>query len=60
MINEKTKLILALNQVENVVNLLDGNEYEKYMCAKLNGVYYELQRQITNLTAAEQSTTIKK
>ena len=31
MITEETKLILAINQVENVIKLIEGNEWENYM-----------------------------
>ena len=58
--NEKTKLILALIQVENIIKLLEDNQFERYMSTQLNGVYYELKRQITNLTLVEKSTTIEK
>ena len=45
--NDKTKLILALNQVENILKLIEGNEYERFMISKLISIYYELQRQIS-------------
>ena len=47
---EKEKLILAQMQVENLLSLLKGNTYENYMCGKLHGIKYELQRQLTNIT----------
>lgn len=47
--NDKIKLILALQQVSNLVKLIEGNEYEKYLNFKLNSIYYELQRQISLL-----------
>lgn len=47
--NEQTKLILASYQVDNLLSLLKGNAYENYMCGKLYGIKYELQRQLTNL-----------
>ena len=53
---EETKLILAQMQVEGLLSLLKGNSYENYMCGKLYGIKYELNRQLTNLT---QSTKIK-
>ena len=55
---EKEKIILAQMQVENLLNLLKGNAYENYMCGKLYGIKYELERQIS-LTKVQQSTTIK-
>ena len=46
---EQETLILAQMQVNNLLNLLKGNAYENYMCGKLYGIHYELQRQLTNL-----------
>ena len=48
-----TKLILAKYQVENIIELIKGNEYEQYMFMHLNSVYYELERQLTNLTITD-------
>ena len=47
---EKEKLILAQMQVENLLSLLKGNAYENYVCGKLHGIKYELNRQLTNIT----------
>lgn len=41
-------LLAALQQIENIVKLLEDNEYKQYIYGHLNPVYYELQRQITN------------
>jgi len=46
-ISEKEKLCIALQQVENLISLLKGNQYEKYLTSKLTSVYYEIQRQIS-------------
>jgi|DEB0MinimDraft_6_1074348.scaffolds.fasta_scaffold78660_3 hypothetical protein len=46
-ISEKEKLCIALQQVENLISLLKGNQYEKYLTFKLTSVYYEIQRQIS-------------
>jgi len=46
---EQEKLIIALNQVENLITLLKGNEWEQYLLTKLISVKYELKRQLTNL-----------
>ena len=45
--NEKTKLILAKQQLSNLLNLLKDNPYEQYMNLKLISVYYELERQLS-------------
>lgn len=54
---DKIKLILALDQVNNIANLLEGNEYESYLYSRLISVKYEIERQLTNL---KQSDTILK
>ena len=46
--DEETKLLLGLHQVEGVMKLIEGNEYEKYMSSHLNTVKYELIRQLKN------------
>ena len=56
---EEAKLHLALMQTHNMLNLLKGNPYENYMCGKLYGIKYELQRQLSLLTNSKQSTTIQ-
>ena len=52
-----TKLILAKYQVENIIELIKDNEYRQYMFMHLNPVYYELERQLTNLTIADKIET---
>ena len=54
----ETKNILALHQVNNCIELLKENPYSNYMCGKLYGVKYELERQINNHAAAKRSTTV--
>ena len=46
--DEQTKLILALMQVENLFCLLKENEYETFLYSKLHKMKYEIQRQLTN------------
>ena len=46
--DEQTKLILAIYQVENIIELIKDNEYKQYMFMHLNPVFYELERQSTN------------
>ena len=46
---EETKLILALQQIENLTSLLQGNEYQQYIYYHLIQMQVELQRQLTNL-----------
>ena len=51
--DEQTKLILAIYQVENIIELIKDNEYKQYMFMHLNPVYYELKRQLTNQSIAD-------
>ena len=48
--NEQTKLILALMQIENITSLIKDNEYQQFLYGHLVSVRVELQRQLTNLT----------
>ena len=48
--NDQTKLILALMQIDNLTSLIEGNEYQQHMYYHLISVQVELQRQLTNLT----------
>ena len=48
--DERTKLHLALQQIDNVISLMDGNEWETYLSRPLSVVKYELERQLTNLS----------
>jgi len=49
-------LILALQQVENLISLLGGNEYEQYFYSHLIPIQVELKRQLTN---SQNSSKIK-
>lgn len=46
--SEEMKLILALDQVHNLLSLTSGNKYERFFKSHLFSVKYELQRQLTN------------
>ena len=45
--SKKEKLLIAIQQLEDLISLLKGNEYEQYMNFKLTSVYYELKRQLS-------------
>jgi hypothetical protein len=47
--NQTTKIILALQQVEGISKLMKGNEYETFIISHLSPILYELNRQLTNL-----------
>ena len=51
--NEKERLLLALQQINNITNLIRDNQYKEFLCGKLISVEVELQRQLTNLTYHE-------
>ena len=42
-------LLSAKSQIENVLKLIEGNEYESYMNLRLTSVWFELDRQLKNL-----------
>ena len=46
--NDKTKLILAQMQINNLVELLKDNQYERYIYSHLITIDVELKRQLTH------------
>ena len=46
--DDKTKLILAKMQINNLVQLLKGNEYEKFLYSNLISIDVELSRQLSH------------
>jgi hypothetical protein len=49
VINQKTKLIFALMQIDNLTKLLKDNEYESFLYSHLISIDVELKRQLTNI-----------
>jgi hypothetical protein len=47
-LSEKTKLLLALQQVDNITNLLEGNNYQNFIYFSLISIQCELKRQLTH------------
>jgi len=47
--DEKTKLILALQQVENITNLIKDNQWETFLVSHLVSVKVEIKRQLSLL-----------
>lgn len=45
--DDKTKLILALLQINNLTELLAGNEWEKFLYSRLISLRVELERQLS-------------
>jgi len=54
-----TKLILALQQVENVYKLLSDSQYVGFFSSHLLPVKFEIQRQIHCLTNTEYQSKIE-
>jgi hypothetical protein len=57
--NEETKLLLALYQVEGITQLTKDNEYKQYLWCKLSSIKCELERQLANLTNTNIYTKIE-
>ncbi len=53
------KLILALQQVENVRSLLSEGQYAGFFTSHLLPVKFEIERQLNCLTNTDTYTTIK-
>lgn len=51
--SEQIKIILALQQIDNITSLLEGNEYQQFLCGKLISARVELERQLTNLSQTD-------
>ena len=49
LVNEKYKLILAIQQVDNLISMSDGLDYDQCLKNNLYPVKYELQRQFSLL-----------
>jgi hypothetical protein len=51
---EEAKLHLALMQTNNILNLIQGNQYEQFMKNKLISLQVEMNRQLSLLTSSKQ------
>lgn len=49
-LSEKTKLLLALQQIDNITSLLEGNDYQNFFYSSLISIQCELKRQLTHFT----------
>jgi hypothetical protein len=47
--NQKTKFILALVQIDNLTKIIEGNEYEHFFVSHLIPIKIELERQLSLL-----------
>jgi len=59
MMTEEVKLHLALIQTNNILSLMQGNQYEQYMKGKLVGLQVEINRQLSCLTFDKEQSKIK-
>ena len=57
--DRQTKLILALQQTENIYNLLQEGEYAAFFAFHLLPIKYEIERQLNCLTNTNRYTKIK-
>ena len=46
--DDKTKLILALMQIDNLTKLLEGNQYQDFLYSKFISLQIELKRQLNH------------
>ena len=51
---EEVKLHLALMQTNNILNLIQGNQYEQFMKNKLISLQVEMNLQLSLLTSSKQ------
>jgi hypothetical protein len=57
--NKRTRLIFALQQTENIYNLLQEGEYAGFFASYLLPIKFEIERQLTCLTNTNPYTKIK-
>jgi len=57
--NKHTKLIFALQQIENVYNLLRDEPYAAFFASHLLPIKFEIERQLSCLTKSDSYTKIK-
>jgi|TARA_B100001094_G_scaffold144170_1_gene139678 hypothetical protein len=53
---ERMRLIIALWQVNNIVELTKDNEFKTHLYSHLSSIKYELERQLTNLRISDNIT----
>jgi hypothetical protein len=57
--DQKTKLILAQIQIENIRNLLKDGQYAGFFTSHLLPIRFEIERQLANLTGYNKYTKIR-
>jgi hypothetical protein len=53
--DEKFRLLFAIQQIDNITELTKENEYKQFLYGHLISAKVELQRQLSNLTHREQN-----
>ena len=48
-ITEEEKLMIMIDQVNNLISCSEGNEWENHLVSHLSPIYFELTRQLSNL-----------
>jgi hypothetical protein len=48
-ITEEEKLLIMIDQVNNLISCSEGNEWETHLVSHLSPIYFELTRQLSNL-----------
>lgn len=56
--NEKSKLILALMQIENISELMKDNEWEKFIVSHLIPLKVEMERQLSLIKHKECDSSV--
>ena len=53
---DEVKLHLALMQTQNILSLIEGNQYEQYMKTRLITLQVEMNRQLSLISASKYGT----
>jgi hypothetical protein len=53
---DEVKLHLALMQTQNILSLIEGNQYEQYMKTRLITLQVEMNRQLSLISASKYDT----
>jgi len=53
--NDKTKLLLALTQIENIAKLVEGNEWEQYFVSHIIPIKIEIERQLSLINGRKET-----
>lgn len=56
--DEESRLLIAILQIENIKELIKGNPYQKMLEEHRSKMYYELTRQLKNLKSEETKTEV--